>query len=173
MIIKSFAEIDPELESSIRDLLDLAYEGDFSSEDWEHTLGGQHFIGFLENTIIAHGAVVPRPMTINGTNLTVGYVEAIAVLPSQWRHGFGTQLMKVVTQFCHNNYEISMLSTDENQFYERVGWTQFQGESFVKKSDMEVRTAEEDESLMFLPGKKSEITQIQRAMCDARSGDSW
>ena len=173
MIIKSFAEIDPELESSIRDLLDLAYEGDFSSEDWEHTLGGQHFIGFLENTIIAHGAVVPRPMTINGTNLTVGYVEAIAVLPSQWRHGFGTQLMKVVTQFCHDNYEISMLSTDENQFYERVGWTQFQGESFVKKSDMEVRTAEEDESLMFLPGKKSEITQIQRAMCDARSGDSW
>ncbi len=173
MIIKNFADIDSELESSIRDLLDLAYEGDFSSEDWEHTFGGQYFIGFLEKTIIAHGAVVPRPMTIDRAILTVGYVEAIAVLPSQWRHGFGTQLMKVVTQFCHNNYEISMLSTDENQFYERVGWTQFQGESFVKKSDMEVRTAEEDESLMFLPGKKSEITQIQRAMCDARSGDSW
>ena len=47
MIIKNFADIDSELESSIRDLLDLAYEGDFSSEDWEHTFGGQYFIGFL------------------------------------------------------------------------------------------------------------------------------
>ena len=173
MIIKNLADIDSELESSIRDLLDLAYEGDFSSEDWEHTFGGQYFIGFLENTIIAHGAVVPRPMTINGTNLTVGYVEAIAVLPSQWRHGFGTQLMKEVTQFCHNNYEISMLSTDENQFYQRIGWLQFQGESFVKNSNTEVRTAEEDEDLMFLPGKKSGITEIRSAVCDARSGDSW
>jgi aminoglycoside 2'-N-acetyltransferase I len=173
MIIKNLADIDSELESSIRDLLDLAYEGDFSSEDWEHTFGGQYFIGFLENTIIAHGAVVPRPMTINGTNLAVGYVEAIAVLPSRWRLGFGTQLMKEVTQFCHNNYEISMLSTDENQFYQRIGWLQFQGESFVKNSDTEVRTAEEDEGLMFLPGKKSGITQIQRAVCDARGGDSW
>ena len=173
MIIKNLADIDSELESSIRDLLDLAYEGDFGSEDWEHTFGGQYFIGFLENTIIAHGAVVPRPMTINGNNLTVGYVEAIAVLPSQWRHGFGTQLVKEVTQFCQNNYGISMLSTDENQFYQRIGWLQFQGESFVKNSNTEVRTAEEDEGLMFLPGKKSEITEIRSAVCDARSGDSW
>ncbi len=173
MIIKNFTDIDSELESSIRDLLDLAYEGDFSSEDWEHTFGGQYFIGFLENTIIAHGAVVPRPMTIDGAISTVGYVEAIAVLPSQWRHGFGTQLMKEVTQFCRNNYEISMLSTDENQFYERIGWHQFQGESFVKKSDAEVRTAEEDEGLMFLPGNNGEKTQIHRAVCDERSGDSW
>ena len=173
MIIDLVDQVNPETESCIRTLLDLAYEGDFSSEDWEHTFGGKYFIGYLGDTIIAHGSVVPRSMFIDGEAITVGYVEAIAVLPSHWRQGFGTQLMKEVTQFCHNNYEISMLSTDENQFYQRIGWLQFQGESFVKNSDTEVRTAEEDEGLMFLPGNKSGITQIQRAVCDARGGDSW
>ena len=173
MIIKNLADIDSELESSIRDLLDLAYEGDFSSEDWEHTFGGKHFIGFLENTIIAHGAVVPRPMTINGKNLTVGYVEAIAVLPSQWRHGFGTQLVKEVTQFCQNNYEISMLSTDEKQFYEKLGWRQFLGESFVRNGESEVRTAEEDDGLMLLSRDHCGTSEIRRAICQPRIGDDW
>ena len=34
MIIKQFVDIDSDTESLIRALLDLAYEGEFSSEDW-------------------------------------------------------------------------------------------------------------------------------------------
>lgn len=173
MLIKKITDLDSELESSIRELLSLSYEGDFSAEDWEHTFGGEYFIGYSENTVVAHGAVVPRPMSIGGADLTVGYVEAIAVLPSQWRKGFGTQLMKEITQFCQEKYELSMLSTDENQFYERIGWLRFQGESYMRSLDSEVRTEDEDDGLMFLPGKKSELTQIRRAVCDERRGDSW
>jgi aminoglycoside 2'-N-acetyltransferase I len=173
MIIKKVIDLNSELESSIRELLNLAYEGDFSADDWEHTFGGQYFIGFLGNAIIAHGAVVPRPISIEGAGLTVGYVEAIAVLPSHWRKGFGTQLMKEITQFCQDKYQVSMLSTDENQFYERIGWLRFQGESYMRSLDSEVRTEDEDDGLMFLPGKKSELTQILRAVCDERRGDCW
>jgi aminoglycoside 2'-N-acetyltransferase I len=173
MIIKEVVDVDSDTEISIRALLDLAYEGDFSYEDWEHTFGGRHFIGFLDDTIIAHGSVVPRNIFIDGKSLTVGYVEAIAVLPSHWRQGFGSQLMQQITKFCQDNYELSMLSTDEDQFYKRLGWKQFQGESFVKNGDSEVRTAEEDEGLMFLTGKSSQIREIRRAVCESRSGDDW
>ena len=173
MIIKHVVEINPHLESSIRALLEVAYEGDFSSEDWEHTFGGQYFIGYLDETIIAHGCVVPRNMTIDGQGLIVGYVEAIAVSPTLWRQGFGTQLMTHITKFCKNNYELSMLSTDENEFYKRLGWRNFLGESFVRNGDLEVRSTEEDEGLMVLNGKDSQIGKIRRAVCEMRSGDSW
>ena len=173
MIVNQVNEVSSKTESSIRALLDLAFEGDFSPEDWEHTFGGQYFIGLLEETIIAHGSVVPRNMFIDGQAITVGYVEAIAVLPSHWRQGFGTQLMQQITQFCQDNYELSMLSTDENQFYERLGWRQFKGESFVRSENSEVRTSDEDAGLMLLPGKKSQIILIRRVVCESRSGDDW
>jgi len=173
MIIKRVNEIDAGYEKSIKDLLDLSYEGDFSPQDWEHTIGGQYFIGFLDDLIIAHGSVVSRKVFIDEQAVTVGYVEAIAVLPSYWQKGFGTQLMKEVTQFCLENYELSMLSTDENYFYERLGWKRFEGESFARSGDLEVRTLEEDEGLMLLPGNASQIGVIRRAVCESRSGDDW
>lgn len=85
MIIKQVIEIDSETESTIKALLDLAFEDDFSLEDWEHTFGGQYFIGYLDGTIIAQGSVVPRKMFIDGQEMIVGYVEAIGVLPANWR----------------------------------------------------------------------------------------
>jgi len=173
MIIKQVTDVDSKSASSIRSLLELAYDGDFSAEDWEHTLGGQYFIGFLDETIIAHGSVISRSIYINEKALIVGYVEAIAVLPSYWRQGFGTQLMKHITQFCYNNYELSMLSTDEKTFYEKLGWLQFQGESFVRNGKFEVRTVEEDDGLMLYFGKNCGLGEIQRAVCQPRSGDDW
>ncbi len=173
MIIKQVNDVSSRTISSIRSLLELAYEGDFSSEDWEHTFGGQYFIGLLDNIIIAHGSVVPRNMFINGQEITVGYVEAIAVLPAYWRQGFGTQLMTQITQFCHKTYELSMLSTDEKKFYEKLGWRQFLGESFVRNGDSVVRTAEEDYGLMLLSGKNCGTSEIRRAICQPRIGDDW
>ena len=173
MNIRQVIDVDSKTASSIRSLLELAYDGDFSSEDWEHTFGGQYFIGLLDNIIVAHGSVVPRNMFINGQGITVGYVEAIAVLPAYWRQGFGTQLMTQITQFCHNNYELSMLSTDEKQFYEKLGWRQFLGESFVRNGESEVRTAEEDDGLMLLSRDHCGTSEIRRAICQPRIGDDW
>jgi aminoglycoside 2'-N-acetyltransferase I len=173
MIIKEVIDVDSKTASSIRLLLELAYDGDFSSEDWEHTLGGQYFLGLRDDIIIAHGSVVSRKMFIDGRALTAGYVEAVAVLPAYWRQGFGTQLMTQITQFCYDNYELSMLSTDEKHFYKKLGWRQFQGESFVRNGESEFRTIEEDDGLMFLPGKNCGTNEIRRAICEPRSGDDW
>jgi len=82
-------------------------------------------------------------------------------------------LMKHITQFCYNNYELSMLSTDEKTFYEKLGWLRFQGESFVKNGKFEVRTVEEDDGLMLFFGKNCGLSEIKRAVCQPRSGDDW
>jgi hypothetical protein len=66
-----------------------------------------------------------------------------------------------------------MLSTDEKQFYKRLGWLQFSGESFVRKGSSEVRTTEEDDGLMLLFGKNSKAIEIRSAICHSRSGDDW
>ena len=173
MQVKIEVDLSPGTTASLRKLLDLAFEGDFSEEDWEHALGGVHFIGFLGETIIAHGAIVPRSMAINGERVTVGYVEAIAVLPMHWHKGYGTLLMEQITQFCLLNYELSMLSTDEQTFYLQLGWHQFLGESFVNNANIEERSEEEDAGLMFLNSKEFEGREIQRVVCDSRVGDSW
>lgn len=81
--------------------------------------------------------------------------------------------MTHITQFCHDNYELSMLSTGEKQFYEKLGWRQFRGESFVRNGESEIRTVEEDDGLMFLPGKNCGTSEIRRATCETRSGDDW
>jgi aminoglycoside 2'-N-acetyltransferase I len=173
VIIKEMVELDPHLESSIQEMLELAYEGDFSSEDWEHTSGGRYFVGYFEETIVAHGSVVPREMLIDGQQVTVGYVEAVAVSPVYSGQGFGSMLMRRITEFCRDSYELSMLSTDEKNFYEKCGWLQFTGESFIACKNAEIRSADEDEGLMFLPSDKNERRDIRRAVCQARSGDSW
>jgi aminoglycoside 2'-N-acetyltransferase I len=173
VIIKELVELDPQIESSIQEMLDLAYNGDFSSEDWGHASGGLYFVGYLEETIVAHGSVVPREMLIDGRRLTVGYVEAVAVLPAYSGQGLGSLLMRRITEFCRENYALSMLSTDEKRFYERHGWRQFNGESFIAFEAEVVRSADEDEGLMFLPSEKNEEVDIRRATCQARSGDSW
>jgi aminoglycoside 2'-N-acetyltransferase I len=173
MNIKQVIDIDSETESTIKELLNLAYEGDFGPEDWEHTFGGRYFIGYLNGTIIAHGSVVPRKMFIDGEERIVGYVEAIGVLPDKWRQGFGSKLMAEITEFCLQTYEISMLSSEERDFYSRLGWQQFFGASFVQDGDLEVRTEEEDEGLMVLTRIKGGARDIKRAVCQSRSGDSW
>jgi aminoglycoside 2'-N-acetyltransferase I len=66
MIINEVIDVDSKTASSVRSLLELAYDGDFSSEDWEHTLGGKYFIGLRDDLIIARGSVVPRNIFIDG-----------------------------------------------------------------------------------------------------------
>jgi len=173
MIIKQVIDGDSNSASSIRFLLELACDGDFRAEDWKHTLGGQYFIGFLDETIIAQGSVIWRSIYSHERALTVGYVEAIAVLPSYWRQGFGTQLMERISLFYYSNYELSMLSTDEKTFYEKLGRQQFRGESFVRNGKFDVRTVEEDDGLMLFFGKNCGLGEIQRAVCRPPSGDEW
>ena len=157
----------------IAKLLEDSYEGDFSEEDWLHTFGGVRFVGTLENQIVAHAAVVPRAVLINDLPRTIGYLEGVAVSPKFQGRGFGSHLLQYVSDFCQSNYEISMLSTDEFDFYGKFGWQRFKGVSGIMHNSVKALTPQEDDGLMYLAGNSIESIEIATAFCDWREGDCW
>jgi GNAT superfamily N-acetyltransferase len=157
----------------IKDLLLDAYEGDFSEQDWQHTFGGARFLGTLGEQIVAHAAVVPRPVLINDLPMTIGYLEGVAVSSKFQGQRLGSQLLQHVSDFCKSNYEISMLSTDEFDFYGKFGWQRFKGASGVMQDSVRSLTPEEDDGLMYLVGNSTESIEISTAYCDWREGDCW
>jgi len=166
-------EPDSRLTQQIKNLLNRAFEGDFSTEDWEHTLGGVRFLGWIDGDLVAHGAISTRNIWLNELPTQIGYVEAIAVEPEHWGRGYGAQLMEKLSEKALDLYQISMLSTDEKGFYKRIGWMDFQGESFVKIGTEEIRTADEDAGLMLLSRDLKGLEKIVKAVCESRSGDAW
>ncbi|MFM7889272.1 MAG: GNAT family N-acetyltransferase [Actinomycetota bacterium] len=166
------ADLDHLAEVSLRALLFDAFEGDFSQEDWEHTNGGLRFLGYLGAELVAHGSVIKRNVRIDEEDLKIGYVEGLAVAPLYWRRGFGSKLMSEITSYCKTEFRICMLSTGEKDFYRKLGWLDFEGESYVFRNGVEVRTADEDEGLMYLPGSVNSPT-MTKVVCEAREGDDW
>jgi len=159
-------------EVNLRALLADAFEGDFSQEDWEHTNGGLRFLGYLGAELVAHGSVIRRNVRIDEEDLKIGYVEGLAVAPLYWRRGFGSKLMSEITSYCKTEFRISMLSTGEKDFYRKLGWLDFEGDSYVFRNGVEVRTADEDEGLMYLPRSVGSLS-LAKVVCEAREGDDW
>lgn len=149
-----------------------AFEQDFSVEDWQHTFGGTRFLGKLHDTLIAHAAVVPRLMHINGEEHEVGYIEGMCVVPAFQKHGYGRLLLQAVSTYCLSHYKISMLSTDEKPFYRQCGWIDFQGKSYVRHGKTLSRSADEDCGLMLLSACINDVIAADIA-CEYRMGDAW
>lgn len=159
--------------TAIKLMLNEAYEDDFSEEDWVHTFGGARFLGMISGEIVAHGAIVPRKISINHELVVVGYLEGVAVSSNHQRQGVGRQLLSSITDFCRSEYQISMLSTDEFDFYGSLGWKRFTGMSGVLIDGVAILTPDEDEGLMYLIGKSGFTQEISSAYCDPREGDHW
>lgn len=159
--------------NDIRKLLIDAYEGDFSEEDWLHTIGGVRFLATVDDVIVAHCAVITREMMINNRPITVGYLEGMAVSIHFQGKGIGSHLLAEISQFCRSSFELSMLSTDEFDFYGKFGWKKFVGVSGVNENKVQTRTPDEDENLMYLWGNSVSEQPIYTAYCDLRAGDSW
>lgn len=166
-------DLTTQIESALQSLMSEAFEGDFSEEDWQHTFGGVRFLGYMDNQLIAHGAVIQRLMFVDGERKLVGYVEGIAVAPTYWRKGFGSHLMAELTTYCRSEFPLSLLSTDEKDFYRRHGWSDFAGESYVSNAGVEIRTEDEDEGLMYLLGSSQDYVGPRKVVCESRAGDAW
>ncbi|MFM7275539.1 MAG: GNAT family N-acetyltransferase [Gammaproteobacteria bacterium] len=158
---------------ALRRLLDAAFAGEFSHEDWEHTFGGTRFVAEVDGVPVAHGAVVPRRVWLDGSLLTIGYVEGVATSSRHRGRGYGGALMRAITAFCSERYPVSMLSTGEWGFYRRFGWVSLPVASYVRRETGLERSEEEDECLMFLLPEAGTLPVPATVACEARSGDSW
>ena len=173
--ICSSDELDPRDRTAIRALLDAAFAGDFSDDDWAHALGGTHALVEADGAVVAHASVVPRVLDVGTHRVRAGYVEAVAVLPTLQGTGLGTAVMRALGEIIAREFELGALSTGEWHFYERLGWERWRGPTWVRHPHGRLeRSPDDDDSLMILRTPTSPpIDLFAPLTCDARPGDAW
>jgi aminoglycoside 2'-N-acetyltransferase I len=168
------SDLDEATLKAARELLDRAFEGDMSDDDWEHALGGVHALLWEGRELVGHASVVQRRLLHRGRALRTGYVEGVGVRADRRRRGYGGALMQALEQVLRGAYELGALSASEEamEFYAGRGWQQWQGPTSVMTPTGISRTEEDDGGIYVLPlavplDLDGELT------CDWRDGDVW
>ena len=163
--------------AEIRRLLWAAFASDdegFTEADWEHALGGLHFLLERDGVILTHASVVERVLHLMDRPLRAGYVEAVATLPSCQGEGYGSRVMEEVTAYIRTSFELGALGTGRHAFYERLGWLTWQGPSSVRTVDGTRRTPDDDGYVLVFPTPASPPLDLTTSIsCDWRPGDVW
>lgn len=171
------AELTASQTERIRALLWAAFEADdegFSEDDWQHALGGRHFLVEHEGEIVAHAAVVAGTIEIGGRPLRTGYVEAVATARDRQGRGYGTLAMQSAGDHIRRGYEIGVLGTGSHGFYERLDWTTWRGPSFVRTGGGLVATPDDDGYIMVLRTPATPpLEALDPMVCEWRPGDVW
>ena len=171
-------ELTPAEIAEIRALMDVAFGPDdeerFTEDDWQHAIGGCHYVLDVANEIVSHAAVVERVIRVAGRPLRSGYVEAVATLPRLQGAGHGTRVMEAVGADIQERYEVGVLGTGRRGFYERLGWRTWRGPSSVRAADGATPTPEDDGYLLVLETARSGPLDITDPIsCEWRPGDVW
>ena len=167
-------ELGDETLAAVRGLLEEAFAGDFSQEDWEHALGGVHALAYDDDQLVGHGSVVPRELLLGERPMNAGYVEAVAVRADHRGQGYGRAIMEAVEGVLASDYEIGALAATGPgaDFYGGRGWIRWRGRTAVLTPAGAVRTREDDGGVYVFPlsytlNPKTPLT------CPWRSGDPW
>ncbi|MDQ5875171.1 MAG: GNAT family N-acetyltransferase [Actinomycetota bacterium] len=112
---------------ALRELLDEAFEGGFTDDDWDHTVGGLHVLAVEDGGIISHAAVVERLLMAADRPLRTGYVEGVATALEHRGRGHASTVMRAIGKLIRGSYELGGLSTGLPDFYARLGWELWRG----------------------------------------------
>ena len=175
----STAELTRAETAAIRALMDAAFRTDdeeerFTDDDWQHAVGGVHFVLVLDGEIVAHAAVVEREIHVGGRALRTGYVEAVATAPERQGVGLGSIVMTDVGDHIRERFELGGLGTGRQSFYGRLGWQIWAGPSSVRTADGDRPTPGEDGAIMVLETPTTPpLDPSAPISCDWRPGDVW
>ena len=158
----------------LRPLLDGAFDGAVTDDDWGNATGGIHVWVTGEPGLVSHGSLVERTLVCSGETLRVGYVEAVATEESYRRQGHGTSVMRRIGELIRANYPLAALSTGTFAFYETLGWERWRGPTWVDGPSGRTRTPADDGDVMILRTPRSpRLDPDGDIVCDWRSGDVW
>jgi len=164
------AQLDGVTLTAARDLMDVAFDGGFSDEDWEHSLGGMHALVLDDDVLVAHGSLVARRFLHRGRSLRCGYVEGVAVQPDRQGAGLGHRVMELL-ETLSPAYDLLALSASDAgaALYASRRWTRWAGSTSVLAPEGLVRTPEDDGGVWVFGclDVEGELT------CDWRPGDVW
>lgn len=170
----SSAELPASLRRDLRALLDAAFPGDFSDDDWAHTLGGTHVWLAGPEGLLSHASLVERVLLCSGERLRVGFVEGVATAAPHRRQGHGARVMTRIGELIRQRHPLGVLSTDAFTFYAPLGWERWRGPTYVDSGDGWRRTPEDDGDIMILRTSRTPCLDLDGdIVCDWRAGDVW
>ena len=157
----------------VRALLVDAFAGELTDHDWSHCLGGLHVLAWQGPQLVAHAALVQRRLLHGGQVLRAGYVEGVAVRADVRRRGHGHAVMEPLEQVARRAYDVVALATSDAgaAFYAARGWLPWQGPTSVLTPTGVVRTPDDDDCVLVLPG--ADLDRTGGLTCDWREGDPW
>nr|WP_239129122.1 GNAT family N-acetyltransferase [Sinosporangium siamense] len=158
---------------AVRELLLDAFDGEFSEEDWDHTVGGVHALAYDGDDLVGHGSLVQRRLLHGGRALRTGYVEGVAVRADRRRQGYGTAVMDALERVVREAYELGALSASDEgaALYSARGWGRWQGPTSVL-TPAGVVLDDEDSGVFVLPVTAT-VDLTGEITCDWRDGDAW
>jgi aminoglycoside 2'-N-acetyltransferase I len=163
--------------TALRAVCDAAFSADpeaFTDDDWDHALGGVHFVAEEDDEIVAHASVIERELHVGDVRLSTGYVEAVATSPPHQRRGYGSAVMREVGAYIDRTFPLGALDTGIPSFYERLGWVVWKGPTYVRAGTTLVRTAEDDGNVLVRITPSSPDLDLNAPIsCEWRPGDVW
>mgnify|MGYP006361481155 CR=1 FL=1 len=80
-----------------------------------------------------------------------------------------------VTDLIRAGFELGALGTGRHSFYERLGWERWQGPTFVRTAEGDVRRTEEDDDgvMVLRTGPTADVDLTGPLVCEERPGDDW
>jgi aminoglycoside 2'-N-acetyltransferase I len=167
------ADLTPAELRAVRALLDTAFDGDFTDEDFDHGLGGMHALLHDEHGLAAHGSVVMRRVRHRGRWLRVGYVEAVAVRPDARRTGLAGRVMAELERIVERAYDLGALSASDEgaRLYAARGWQLWSGRVCALGPDGIVHLPEEEDSTYVRPALAGPLDPAYELVFDWRDGD--
>ena len=146
----------------------------FTEDDWEHAIGGTHFVLDLDGEIVTHASVVEREIHVDGRPLRTGYVEAVATAPDRQGSGFDPWSAADVTTCIRERFELGALGTGRHHFYERLGWLRWRAHRRFERTTGAHLTPDDDGYIMVLATPSSPaLDPFAPISCDWRPGDVW
>ena len=168
------AELDSATLGAARALLDAAFGGDMTDDDWEHALGGVHALVWEGDEPIGHASVVQRRLLHRGRALRSGYVEAVGVHANRRRRGHGAAMMEALERVVRGAYALGALAAtgEAADFYAARGWQLWRGPTSALKPRGIQRTEKHDGDIYVLP-VAARLDLSGELTCDWRDGNVW
>jgi len=96
---------------------------------WEHDLNDRpevHRVGVLDGRIVAAVRIADRKMRVGCAVVNLGGIADVATHPDYRGRGYSTACLEDSIRFMEgNDYDLSMLFTGIQPFYQRLGWEVF------------------------------------------------
>jgi aminoglycoside 2'-N-acetyltransferase I len=156
------------------ELLVDAFEGDISTDDWEHALGGIHALAWDDGELVGHASVIQRRLLHDDRALRTGYVEGVGVRADYRRRGVGLALMSELERFIRGGFELGALGATDNgaKMYKALGWRLWEGPLSALTPSGVQRTPDVEGAIYVLEvGGGLDVTG--ELTCDWRGGDVW